>query len=64
MAKNFVSNKDETVRMFKSDFMEMFSKVHYSVPLYIYIPIIAYMLYRSVVMYSLPFSYIIGLLVA
>ena len=64
MAKNFVSNKDETVRMFKSDFMEMFSKVHYFVPLYIYIPIIAYMLYRSVVMYSLPFSYIIGLLVA
>jgi len=62
MAKNFVSNKDETVRMFKSNFMEMFSKVHFSVPLYIYIPVISYLLYRSIAVYSLPFFYIIGLL--
>jgi len=64
MAKNFVSNKDETVRMFKNDCMEMFSKVHFSVPLYIYIPIIGYSLYHSVAVYSLPFSYIIGLVLA
>ena len=48
MAKNFVSNKDETVRMFKNDFFEAFSKVHFTVPLYIYVPVIAFFLYKSV----------------
>jgi sterol desaturase/sphingolipid hydroxylase (fatty acid hydroxylase superfamily) len=48
MSKNYVSNKDETARMFKSDFMEAFSKVHWTVPLYIYLPVIAYFLYRAV----------------
>jgi sterol desaturase/sphingolipid hydroxylase (fatty acid hydroxylase superfamily) len=63
MAKNFVSNKDETARMFKSDFMEALSKVHFTVPLYVYIPLIAYLLYRSVVIYSLPGLDIISLIV-
>jgi sterol desaturase/sphingolipid hydroxylase (fatty acid hydroxylase superfamily) len=53
MGKQFVSNKDETVRMFKSDFMEAFSKVHFTVPLYIYVPVIAFMLYLSIEVYSL-----------
>ncbi len=53
MAKNFVSNKDETVRMFKSDFFEALSKVHFTVPLYIYLPIIGYFLYRSIGMFHL-----------
>ncbi len=53
MAKNFVSNKDETVRMFKSDFFEVLSKVHFTVPLYIYVPVIAYFLYRSIGMFHL-----------
>ena len=44
MPKNYVSNKDETVRMFKSDFMEAFSRVHFTVPLYIYVPVILVML--------------------
>jgi sterol desaturase/sphingolipid hydroxylase (fatty acid hydroxylase superfamily) len=48
MSKNYVSNKDETARMFKSDFMEAFSKVHWTVPLYIYLPVIAYFLYRAI----------------
>ncbi len=52
MAKNFVSNKDETVRMFQSDFMEIFSRVHFSVPLFIYLPIVFYFLYRSVSIYE------------
>jgi len=47
MAKNFVSNKDETVRMFKSDFLEAFSRVHWTVPLYVFVPVVLYMLYRS-----------------
>src|SRR5574338_653267 len=53
MAKNFISNKDETVRMFKSDFMEIFSRVHFSVPLFIYLPVSFYFLYRSIFLYEL-----------
>ncbi|HKB85252.1 MAG TPA: sterol desaturase family protein [Ignavibacteriaceae bacterium] len=52
MAKNFVSNKDETARMFESDFMETFSRVHFSVPLFIYIPVIFFFLYRSIFSYE------------
>jgi sterol desaturase/sphingolipid hydroxylase (fatty acid hydroxylase superfamily) len=52
MAKNFVSNKDETVRMFDSDYMEMFSRVHFSIPLFIYLPVVFYFLYRAVFLYE------------
>ncbi len=38
--KMYVSNKRETPRMFQSDFVEFFSRVHWSVPLLIFVPII------------------------
>ena len=63
MPKNYVSNKDETVRMFKSDFFEAFSKVHFTVPLYIYLPIIFYFLYRSIWSFELQFLSIISLII-
>ena len=44
----YVSNKNETVRMFESDFMEFFSRVHPVTPLVLYLPVIGYMLYTSV----------------
>lgn len=44
----YVSNKNETVRMFDSDFMEFFSRVHPVTPLALYVPVICYMLYTSV----------------
>ena len=47
MKKLYVSNKDESVRMFKYGWMEVFSKVHFSVPLLIYVPVIGYFLYQS-----------------
>lgn len=40
MAKNFISNSQESTRMFKSDFLEALSKVHYLVPVYIFVPVI------------------------
>src|SRR5438477_1956243 len=43
----YVSNKNETVRMFESDFMEFFSRVHPVTPLVLYLPVIGYMLYVS-----------------
>lgn len=47
MERKYVSNKDESVRMFKSGALEIFTKVHFSVPLFIYLPVIGYCLYLS-----------------
>lgn len=62
MAKNFVSNKDETVRMFDNNFLEALSRVHPSVPLIIYMPVIFYMLYLSINKFGLDILSIIGLI--
>jgi len=64
MSKNFVSNKDETVRMFKSDFLEFFSRVHFSVPIIIYFPVILILMYLSVFEYHLMAYNIAGLFIA
>lgn len=40
--KNYVSNSPESIPMFKSGLMEKLSKVHFSVPLFLYIPVIAW----------------------
>lgn len=47
--KLYVSNGDESVRMFKNDILEFFSHVHPSVPAILYLPVVAYMFYESVV---------------
>jgi len=62
MAKNFVSNKDETVRMFENDFLESLSKVHFTVPLFIYIPVIVYFLYNAIAEYVLGADTIFSLI--
>jgi len=48
MKKNYVSNSQESVRMFKSDFLEALSKVHFTVPLFIFIPVIAFCVYKAI----------------
>lgn len=40
MAKNFISNSQESTRMFKNDLLEALSKVHYLVPVFIFVPVI------------------------
>jgi 4-hydroxysphinganine ceramide fatty acyl 2-hydroxylase len=45
--KNYISNSQESVRMFKSNFLEGLSKVHYTVPLYIFVPVIIYSTYLA-----------------
>lgn len=47
MKKQFVSNSEASVRMFKSDLLEALSKVHFLVPLFIYLPIILISLYMA-----------------
>ena len=49
MRKLYVSNKDKSIRLFRSSFLELFTKVHYSVPLVIYLPVIGYFIYLTVV---------------
>lgn len=48
MPKNFVSSKDESARLFKSDFLEMFTHVHWSVPIIIYLPVVVFFLVRTI----------------
>lgn len=47
MKKLYISNSSESVRMFKSNWMEALSKVHFTVPLFIYIPVIAFMTWQA-----------------
>ncbi len=47
MVRHYVSNKDESVRIFKSDFLEFFTYVHPAVPHIVFIPVLAFMLYLS-----------------
>jgi len=39
MKKKFVSNSQESVRMFKSDLFEALSKVHFLVPVIVFVPV-------------------------
>ncbi len=55
MPKNYVSNKDETIRMFNNNFLEFLSRVHPSVPLIIYIPVVSYLLYSAIWVNNLYF---------
>ena len=50
--------------MFKYDWMEVFSKVHYSVPLLLYVPVIGYFLYNGVTNPGLNLWSVIGLFAA
>lgn len=63
MPKNYISNKDETVRMFENNFLEALSRVHPSVPVIIYFPVIIYMLYLSIWISQLSAINIIALFV-
>jgi sterol desaturase/sphingolipid hydroxylase (fatty acid hydroxylase superfamily) len=51
MNKTFVSNSRESSRMFRSGFLESLSKVHFSTPLFIYIPVIGFFIYRAFAVY-------------
>src|SRR5437764_12344189 len=55
----YVSSKDETVRMFESDFMEFFSRVHPVIPLILYLPVVGYMLYVALERQKLS-SFVVG----
>ncbi len=47
MGKLFVSNKDESARLFKSDVLEKLTHVHWSVPIIVFLPVVAYAVYTA-----------------
>jgi sterol desaturase/sphingolipid hydroxylase (fatty acid hydroxylase superfamily) len=47
MNKPFVSNSTQSTRMFNADILESLSKVHFSIPLIVYLPIIGYFIYSA-----------------
>lgn len=48
MAKKlYVSNSTESSRMFKNDFLESLTKVHFTVPLIFWIPVIIYFIWKA-----------------
>ncbi|MCZ7604414.1 MAG: sterol desaturase family protein [Melioribacteraceae bacterium] len=68
MAKNYVSNKDETVRMFENDFLEALSRVHWTVPLWLFTPVVLFFLYRGIFTFNISLGtillyFIIGLFI-
>jgi sterol desaturase/sphingolipid hydroxylase (fatty acid hydroxylase superfamily) len=62
MPKNFISNKDECVPMFENRFLDKLSRVHFTVPLFIFVPAILFCLYRSISTFELSFLTIFGLI--
>jgi len=45
--KQYISNKDESARLFESSFLELFTHVHWSVPLIVFLPVVTYFLYQA-----------------
>ena len=64
MPQHYVSNKNESVRMFESDFMEFFSHVHPATPIVIYLPLMSYMLYLAAVQRAVPLGIVASLFAA
>ena len=60
MAKKYISNSTESSRMFKSDILEALSKVHYSVPLFVFVPVIAWFSYKGLGPGQMPILYFLG----
>lgn len=61
MARRFVSNQNETVRMFESDFLEFFSHIHPATPVIVFTPIIGWFLYLAYAVNELSVISITGL---
>ena len=61
MKKNFVSTKDESVRMFNNPILDAVSRVHYTTPLIIFVPVVLFNLYKAVFTYQLSMLSVIAL---
>jgi sterol desaturase/sphingolipid hydroxylase (fatty acid hydroxylase superfamily) len=57
---NFKSNSRESIRMFKSDLLESLSKVHWTVPLIVWVPVIVFVSWKSLTYFELSTSLFIA----
>lgn len=48
MKKSYVSNSEDSIQLFKNNWMNALSKVHFTVPLFIFIPAICWFSYLSI----------------
>lgn len=60
MKRNFVSNSSESVRMFKSGFLERLSKVEFYVPLVVFVPVIIFLIWKSLIDMQMNFLFFLG----
>ena len=63
MEKQYISNKDETVRMFDNEILNVLSKVHFLVPVILFLPVVIYFIYRAIAIYSMSFISILGFVI-
>jgi len=64
MNRKFVSHSKESTRMFQSNFLEAFSKIHPLVPVLIFLPVIIYFGYTSIFIFHETFAVFLGLFIA
>lgn len=50
--KHYISNKDESLRLFNNRHLERLTKVHPVTPLVIFCPVVAYFIWRSIFVFS------------
>lgn len=62
MAKNYKSNKDETIRLFNNNVLEFFTHIHPATPIVLYVPVIGISLYYGSIGKS-PVSIILSFLI-
>jgi sterol desaturase/sphingolipid hydroxylase (fatty acid hydroxylase superfamily) len=60
MAKLYVSNKNESARLFDSSFLEIFTHVHWSVPVIVYLPVVAFCTYHALTKDALSVTDAVG----
>ena len=63
MKKNYVSNSTESVRMFKNNFLESFSKVHWTIPMIAYLPVVLFFAYKGVIEPNMTTLLFIGMFI-
>jgi len=64
MEKNFVSNKDESVVMFKNPLLDKLSRIHWTVPLILFLPVVLFFLGFSIFGLRLNLLWVLGLFIA
>ena len=62
--KLYVSNKNESPRMFENDFVDACSRWHWTSPLWVYVPFVAFLMYLSLVNFEVSIIVTAALFVA